>query len=156
LRILQEGGNAIDAAVATAAALTVLEPTSNGIGGDAFALVWDGERLYGLNGSGRSPKALSPDLFAARGLTKVPADGWLPVTVPGAVSAWVELTRRFGSMPLARLVEPAARYAQEGHPVPPVIAGNWRAAARRCAQRDDWRKTVMTWGRPTGPEGDIA
>lgn len=151
LRILQEGGNAIDAAVATAAALTVLEPTSNGIGGDAFALVWDGERLHGLNGSGRSPKALSPDLFAARGLTKVPADGWLPVTVPGAVSAWVELTRRFGSMPLARLVEPAARYAQEGHPVPPVIAGNWRAAARRFAQRDDWRQTFLPWGRPPEP-----
>src|SRR5690606_32505209 len=151
LRILQEGGNAIDAAVATAAALTVLEPTSNGIGGDAFALVWDGERLHGLNGSGRSPKALSPDLFARQGLAEVPKDGWLPVTVPGAVSAWVALTRRFGSMPLARLLEPAARYAEEGHPIPPVIAGYWRAAAQRFAQRDDWRQTFLPWGRPPEP-----
>ncbi|MFS8535521.1 MAG: gamma-glutamyltransferase [Limnochordales bacterium] len=154
LRILQEGGNAVDAAVATAAALTVLEPTSNGIGGDAFALVWDGKKLHGLNASGRAPMALSPEVFAAQGLTKVPTDGWLPVTVPGAVSAWVALTRRFGSMPLKRLLEPAARYAEEGHPVPPVIAGYWRAAAARFAGRDDWRQTFLPWGRPPEP-GEI-
>src|SRR5690606_19707801 len=154
LRILQEGGNAVDAAVATAAALTVLEPTSNGIGGDAFALVWDGKKLHGLNASGRAPMALSPEVFAAQGLTKVPTDGWLPVTVPGAVSAWVARTRRFGSMPLKRLLEPAARYAEEGHPVPPVIAGHWRAAAARFAGRDDWRQTFLPWGRPPEP-GEI-
>ncbi len=154
LGILQEGGNAVDAAVAMAAALTVLEPTSNGIGGDAFALVWDGKKLHGLNASGRSPRALTPDVFAARGLKQVPSDGWLPVTVPGAVSAWVELTRRFGSMPLARLVEPAARYAEEGHPVPPVIAGYWRSAAARFGRRDDWRQAFLPWGRPPEP-GEI-
>lgn len=151
LRVLQEGGNAIDAAVATAAALAVLEPTGNGIGGDAFALVWDGQRLHGLNASGRAPRALTPAVFARQGLAEVPKDGWLPVTVPGAVSAWVALTRRFGSMPLARLLEPAARYAEEGHPIPPVIAGYWRAAAQRFAQWDDWRQTFLPWGRPPEP-----
>lgn len=154
LRILQEGGNAIDAAVATAAALTVLEPTSNGIGGDAFALVWDGKRLHGLNASGRAPMALTADVLAAKGLTKVPTEGWLPVTVPGVVSAWVALTKRFGSMPLKQLLEPAARYAEEGHPIPPVIAGYWRAAATRFGARDDWRATFLPWGRPPEP-GEI-
>ncbi|MBO8141483.1 MAG: gamma-glutamyltransferase [Firmicutes bacterium] len=148
LRILQDGGNAVDAAVATAAALTVLEPTSNGIGGDAFALVWDGRRLHGLNASGRAPQALTPEVFFERGLDRVPTDGWLPVTVPGAVSAWAELARRFGSMPLKDLVEPAARYAEEGHPVPPVIARSWRAAAQRFGHRDDFRQTFLPWGRP--------
>ena len=139
LRILQEGGNAADAAVAAAAALTVLEPTSNGIGGDAFALVWDGRRLHGLNASGRAPAVLTPDVFEHRGLTEVPADGWLPVTVPGAVSGWAELARRFGTMPLHRLLEPAARCAEEGHPVPPVIAGYWRRAEQRFGGRPEFK-----------------
>lgn len=148
LRVLQEGGNAVDAAVATAAALTVLEPTSNGIGGDAFAIVWDGRRLHGLNASGRAPAALTPDVLHRQGLTEVPADGWLPVTVPGAVSAWVELVRRFGTMPLSRLLEPAARYAEEGHPVPPVIAGYWRRAPLRFGHRQDFAETFLPNGRP--------
>jgi len=151
LRILQEGGNAVDAAVATAAALTVLEPTSNGIGGDAFAIVWDGKQLYGLNASGRAPAALTLDVFRRQGLTEVPTDGWLPVTVPGAVSAWVELTRRFGSMPLRDLLEPAARYAEEGHPVPPVIASYWRRAERRFGHREDFARTFLPNGRAPKP-----
>lgn len=154
LRILQEGGNAVDAAVATAAALTVLEPTSNGIGGDAFALVWDGQKLHGLNASGRAPAALTPEVFRRQGLNEVPAEGWLPVTVPGAVSAWVELTRRFGSMPLGRLLEPAARYAEEGHPVPPVVASYWRRAERRFAGRADFAQTFLPAGRAPQP-GEI-
>src|SRR5918911_4917182 len=87
LSMLQRGGNAVDAAIATAVALTVVEPTSNGIGADAFALVWDGTALHGLNGSGRSPATHTPALFARLGLRELPATGWLPVTVPGAPAA---------------------------------------------------------------------
>src|SRR5438874_2785787 len=107
LRMLLAGGNAADAAVATAAALTVVEPTSNGIGSDAFALVWDGARLHGLNGSGRAPATHTPALFARLGLSEVPAFGWLPVTVPGAPAAWRDLHARFGALPFATLCEPA-------------------------------------------------
>src|SRR5688572_8454121 len=99
LRMLLRGGNAVDAALATAIALTVVEPTSNGIGSDAFAIVWDGKKLHGLNASGRSPQAWSPDLFAH--LEAMPTLGWHTVTVPGAVSSWVELSDRFGSLPFA-------------------------------------------------------
>src|SRR5687768_7705847 len=88
LEMLQAGGNAVDAALATAIALTIVEPCSNGIGSDAFALVWDGTKLHGLNGSGRAPKTHTLDLFASRGLKTVPAAGWLPVTVPGAPATW--------------------------------------------------------------------
>ena len=87
LRMLQQGGNAVDAAIATAATLTVVEPTSNGIGSDAFALVWDGTGLHGLNGSGRAPAALTLDVFRRLGLEQMPAHGWLPLTVPGAPAA---------------------------------------------------------------------
>ncbi|NMB13393.1 MAG: gamma-glutamyltransferase [Firmicutes bacterium] len=152
IQILADGGNAIDAAVAVAAALTVLEPTSNGLGSDAFAIVWDGDRLHGLNASGRSPKELSLDELRAHskledGKQRVPTQGWLPVTTPGAVSAWVALTERFGSMPLSRLVEPAARYAEKGHPVPPMIAHYWSFAEERFADRGDFRTTFLPRGR---------
>ena len=148
IHILAEGGNAIDAAVAVAAALTVLEPTSNGLGSDAFAIIWEGNNLHGLNASGRSPKELTIDEFRAHsflcnGKRQVPSDGWLPVTTPGAVSAWTALTERFGSMPLSRLVEPAAKYAEEGHPVPPMIAHYWSFAEKRFAQREDFRSTFL-------------
>nr|HPQ89868.1 gamma-glutamyltransferase [Candidatus Mcinerneyibacteriales bacterium] len=96
LRILREGGNAIDAAVAAAAALTVTEPTSNGIGGDAFALFSFNGKLYGLNGSGCSPALLTPYLLKEKGLDKMPAHGWLPVTVPGIPGSWAALVNRFG------------------------------------------------------------
>ncbi len=154
LRALLGGGNAVDAAVATAAALTVLEPTSNGIGGDAFAIVWDGRELFGLNASGRAPMALTIDEFARRGLHRVPTTGWLPVTVPGAVSAWAELARRFGTMPLSRLLGPAAEYAEEGHPVPPVIAGYWKAAEARLGEFDEFRRAFLPKGRAPHP-GEI-
>src|SRR5438552_1507887 len=101
--MLQRGGNAVDAALATAIALTVVEPTSNGIGADAFALVWDGERLHGLNGSGRAPAALSLDALHSMGHDAMPTRGWLPVTVPGAPSAWRALHERFGRLPFAQL-----------------------------------------------------
>ncbi len=151
LRMLLEGGNAVDAAIATAAALTVLEPTSNGIGGDAFAIVWDGRRLHGLNASGCCPRALDIRVFECLALDRVPATGWLPVTTPGAVSAWAELARRFGTMPLSRLLAPAAQYAEEGHPVPPVIAGYWKAAKRRLGEFEEFRRAFLPAGRAPLP-----
>src|SRR5262249_31839060 len=98
LSMLQQGGSAVDAALATAIALTVVEPASNGIGGDAFALVWDGSTLHGLNGSGRAPAATTPDVIRADGHTKMPNRGWWPVTVPGAPRAWADLHARFGKL----------------------------------------------------------
>ena len=125
LATLRRGGNAADAAVATAATLTVVEPTSNGIGSDAFALVWDGTRLHGLNGSGRSPKALTGDLLRSKRLAAVPTQGWLPVTVPGAPAAWRDLHAKFGRLPFESLFEAAISYAEDGFPVGPVTAWHW-------------------------------
>ncbi len=126
MQMFWAGGNAVDAALATAIALTVVEPTSNGIGSDAFALVWDG-KLHGLNASGKSPQNLTIKDFV--GMDKVPSLGWLPVTVPGAVSAWALLSQRWGKLPFEQLFEPAIRYAEEGFPVSPVTAQAWKRAA---------------------------
>ena len=120
------GGNAIDAALAAAITLTVVEPTMNGIGGDAFALVWDGSMLHGLNASGRSPAGWTADRFA--GQASMPTVGWDSVTVPGAVSAWGALSERFGRLPFADLFESAIRHASDGFPVSPVIARQWTQA----------------------------
>src|SRR5512143_1019488 len=98
IAMLARGGNAVDAALATAIALTVVEPCSNGLGSDLFAIVWDGHALAGLNASGRAPAAVTPQRYA--GMTRVPERGWEPVTIPGAVSGWVELSARFGRLPL--------------------------------------------------------
>jgi gamma-glutamyltranspeptidase/glutathione hydrolase len=117
------GGNAVDAAIAMAIALTVVEPTSNGIGGDAFALVWDG-KLHGLNASGRSVKNLNRDRF----IDEIPQLGWLTVTVPGAVSAWRCLWEKWGKLPFEQLFAPAIRYATEGYAVSPVTAQAWHRA----------------------------
>lgn len=133
LRALQDGGSAADAAIATAAALTVVEPCSNGIGSDAFALVWDGTRLHGLNGSGRAPSALTAARLRAASQTSVPLHGWDAVTVPGAPRAWADLHARFGRLPFERLLEPAATYAEEGFPVSPVVAWGWRGGVRAHA-----------------------
>lgn len=120
LQMLYRGGNAVDAALAAAIALTVVEPTSNGIGGDAFAILWDGRELHGLNASGRSPAALTSERF--RGKQVVPSYGWDAVTVPGAVSAWVALSERFGRLPFEALFEPAVCYARDGFLVSPMTA----------------------------------
>ena len=125
LDMLKKGGNAVDAAIATAIALTVLEPTSNGLGSDAFAQVWVGGKLYGLNGSGYAPALLSPECEALKGKTAVPERGWESVDVPGAVSAWAELHKRFGKLPFADLFAPAIDYAENGYPVSPVISRLW-------------------------------
>lgn len=125
MEILQAGGNAVDAAIAMAIALTVVEPCANGIGGDAFALVWDGQ-LHGINGSGKSPQGLSVKEF--QGCDRVPSYGWLPVTVPGAVSAWRATSDRWGKLPFERLFSPAIRHAEEGFPVSPVSTQAWKVA----------------------------
>ncbi len=119
------GGNAVDAAIAAAIALTVVEPTANGIGSDAFALVWDG-KLHGLNASGKSPQNLTLEHFADR--EEMPRLGWLSVTVPGAVSAWRSLSERWGKLPFEQLFAPAIRHAEEGFPVSPVTAQAWQKA----------------------------
>jgi gamma-glutamyltranspeptidase/glutathione hydrolase len=129
LTLLQRGGNAIDAALAAAVALTVVEPTSNGIGGDAFALVWDGTRLHGLNASGRAPAALRAEAIRAQGYAEMPEDGWLPVTVPGGPAGWGDLHQRFGRLSLAEIMAPAIAYAEEGFGVTPIVARNWSNAA---------------------------
>jgi gamma-glutamyltranspeptidase/glutathione hydrolase len=128
LAVLQRGGNALDAALATAIALTVVEPTSNGIGGDVCAVVWDGERLHGLNGSGRAPEALTAEAVRSAGHTEMPDAGWFTVTVPGAPAAWRDLHDRFGSVPFSELFAPAIAYAERGYPISPISCWNWRWA----------------------------
>lgn len=125
LSMLAQGGNAVDAALATAIALTVVEPCSNGVGSDLFALVWDKE-LLGLNASGRSPAAWSFERF--KHLAAMPRTGWDTITIPGAVSGWVALSERLGRLPFATLFEPAIRYARQGYPVSPIVAEKWRNA----------------------------
>jgi len=126
LAVLQNGGNAVDAAIAAAAALTVVEPASCGIGGDAFVLVWDGKKLHGLNGSGRSPLRMTAEVLERRGHREIPDCGWFSVTVPGAPAAWRDLHRRFGRHPFASLFTAAVDYAERGHPVSPVSQYKWR------------------------------
>src|SRR5437870_8325086 len=128
LRMLQAGGNAVDAALAAAITLTVVEPTSNGVGADLFAIIWDpsSQSLHGLNASGRSPAAWTPELFAS--FKEMPRRGWMSVTVPGAVSGWVELSHRFARLPFAQHFESAIHYAREGYPVSPLTADAWRVS----------------------------
>ncbi len=128
LSILQKGGNAIDAAIATAACLTVVEPTSNGIGGDAFAIVWFKDALYGLNASGKSPSSISIDEMHRKGMKEMPRFGVYPITVPGAPSAWAALSKRFGVLPLEVVLAPAIMYARDGFPVSLELAASWDAA----------------------------
>ena len=135
--MLEKGGNAVDAAIATAVALTVVEPTSNGIGSDAFAIVWDGKKLQGLNASGRSPAGLNPDTVRNSGYESIPEEGWLPVTVPGTPSAWKDLHERYGRLPLEQVFEPAINYAMNGFEVSPVVAKNWVKSVERFSAVDD-------------------
>jgi gamma-glutamyltranspeptidase/glutathione hydrolase len=133
LAMLAAGGNAVDAAIATAAAMTVCEPCSNGLGSDAFCILWDGERLHGLNASGPAPAAWTPDHFRRRHGSDArtpPRRGWDSVTVPGAVGGWAALHQRFGRLPFADLLAPAARIAEEGYAVPVVVQQKWTLASR--------------------------
>lgn len=127
LMILQQGGNAIDAAIATGICQTIVEPTNNGLGSDCFALVWTGGKLHGLNGSGYAPQRLTPEAVAASGATeRMPLRGWEAVTVPGAPSAWADLHKRFGRLLFAKLFEPAIYYAEQGYPISPIVARFWQ------------------------------
>lgn len=150
LEMLRRGGTAVDAAIATAACMTVVEPTSNGLGGDAFALVWGdgprGRQVYGYNGSGRSPKALDPSAFA--GLDTVPRRGWAPVTTPGAVALWVDLWKAHGRLPFAELMAPAIHYARDGFLVAPRTAAAWQRAAKTLARSPGWAQTFLVGGEP--------
>lgn len=145
LQMLAKGGNAVDAALAAAITLTIVEPTSNGIGSDAFCILWDGNTLHGLNASGRSPAALSPERFA--GKSEVPYRGWDAVTVPGAVSAWVELSNKFGKLPFDALFEAAIRYAHDGYLVSPITARAWSFAAKTFAGFDAFAKGFLPNGK---------
>ena len=143
LSIMQQGGNAVDAAIATAAALTVVEPTSNGLGSDAFCVLWDGKKLHGLNASGRSPAGWIADRFP----DGMPEAGWDSVTVPGAVSAWVELSNRFGRLDLAQVLAPAIRYAKEGFIISPVVAAQWVVGALELKDQPGFADHFIPAGR---------
>ncbi len=144
LRMLAEGGSAVDAAVATAITLTLVEPVSNGIGSDAFAIVWDGRQLHGLNASGRSPAAWTPEYF---GGNAVPALGWNSVTVPGAVSAWTELHAKFGKLPFERLFEAAISYGRNGFSVSPTVAAQWAAQVPLFENQPGFADAFLPAGR---------
>ncbi len=145
LRMLLAGGNAVDAAIAAAMALTVVEPTGCGLGSDGFAIVWDGKELHGLNASGRSPAAWTPEYFAQRG--GIPEKGWNAVTVPGAVSAWVALSKRLGKLPFAKLAEPAIDYARHGFPVSPTIARLWELGFAKLGDQPGFAECFAPGGR---------
>jgi gamma-glutamyltranspeptidase/glutathione hydrolase len=145
LRALQAGGNAVDAALASAITLTVVEPNNNGIGSDAFAIIWDGKQLHGLNGSGRAPATWSPSYFAGR--DKMPTLGWDAVTVPGAVSAWVAMSGKFGRLPFSQLFDEAISYARLGYQVGPKSAYYWQLAPHRYADYPEFLQTFCPAGR---------
>ena len=149
LDVMKRGGSAVDAAIAANAALGLMEPTGSGIGGDLFAIVWDPktQKLYGYNGSGRSPKSLSLAEFRKRGLTDVPSYGPLPVTVPGAVDAWFALHGRFGRKTMAEDLAPAIGYARDGHPVHEVIAYYWNASVPRLSKWPGFKEQFTIDGR---------
>ncbi len=151
--VLADGGSAVDAAIATAAALTVVEPCSNGLGSDAFALVWADGELHGLNGSGRWPAGNDAAELSAAGHTSMPERGWTPVTVPGAVDTWDELHRRFGRLPMERILAPAIGYATNGHPLSPVVARQWAAAADFFAAAAKELPELAGWAPVFAPDG---
>ncbi|PKR51908.1 gamma-glutamyltransferase family protein [Thalassospira marina] len=145
LRMLAAGGNAADAALAAAITLPVVEPTGNGLGSDAFAIIWDGKELHGLNASGRAPAAWSPERFA--GQDKMPQRGWESVTVPGAVSAWRAISDKFGKLPFEKLFEPAIEYASKGFAVSPIIAHLWENGAKILHDKPGFAEAFMPGGR---------
>jgi gamma-glutamyltranspeptidase/glutathione hydrolase len=149
LRMLLKGGNAVDAALATAISLTVLEPTSNGIGSDAFCILWDGKKLHGLNASGRSSAGWSLQRFKDE--PAMPQRGWESVTVPGCVSAWRDLSEKFGKLRFADLFEPAIKYAAEGYMVTPTIARLWAKGAAELHSQPGFADAFMPRGRAPEP-----
>ena len=150
LDILKAGGNAIDAAVAVNAVLGLVEPHMNGVGGDLFAIVWDAksEQLYGLNATGRAPYEISRETLVGQGIDRMPGNGPLTWTVPGAVDGWHELLDRFGTMSLSDVLSPAIEYARNGFPVSEIIQRQWAGAAQALAQWPDSASTYLPGGRP--------
>ncbi len=149
LHVLQEGGNAVDAAIATAAVLNVVEPMMCGIGGDLFALVYENEsrKLYGLNATGRAGSKSSAQWMRDQGYERMPGSGIYAVTVPGAVDGWDQLLTRFGSRPLAELLEPAIHYAEHGFPVSQIIATDWQGLEGKLARHPATAATYLIDGR---------
>jgi gamma-glutamyltranspeptidase/glutathione hydrolase len=152
MAMLHAGGNAVDAALAAAIALTVVEPTSNGIGSDAYCILWDGQELTGLNASGRAPAGWTAEYFARKypGRTTPPERGIDSVTIPGCVSAWVALSERYGKLPFRQLFEPAIRYARAGHHVSPITAESWSRQAAVISEADFSRDFTLG-GAPPKP-----
>lgn len=146
--MLRRGGNAVDAAIATAITLTVVEPAMNGVGSDAFAIVWDGNDLTGINGSGKSPAAWKPDRFEG---PNMPTQGWDSVTVPGAVSTWIALSKKFGELPFEDLFEPAIRYARDGFQVGTKTSSIWSWSVDSFAHFDNFQKHFAPLGRAPEP-----
>ena len=151
LSMLRAGGNAVDAIIATAAVLTVVEPCSNGLGSDLFALVWSPEdkALHGLNSSGRSPQAWNADTF--KGMQAMPERGWMSVSVPGAVAGWMALSKRYGKLPFADLLAPAIDTAERGFMVTPIIAGQWARAVPILENQPGYAQHFMPHGRAPLP-----
>ena len=152
LRMMAAGGNAVDAAVATAAVMTLVEPCSNGLGSDAFCILWDGQQLHGLNASGCAPAAWTPDYFKRKygvDARNLPVRGWDAVTVPGAVSAWVALNQRFGKLSFEDVMAPAIEIAERGYAMPVVVQEKWVAAAavHDLASQPGWAETFLPKGR---------
>ena len=150
LRILWQGGNAVDAAIAAAAALTIIEPVSNGLGSDAFCILWDGQQLHGLNASGSAPQAWTPGYFQSKygaSATTPPKRGMDSVTIPGAVSAWVALSERFGKLPFEDWLQPAIEIAERGYLLPVVVQQKWEAATPELQSLPGFAQSFLPWGR---------
>ena len=146
IRAMMNGGNAVDAALAAAITLTVVEPCMNGVGSDAFTIIWDGNKLHGLNGSGKSPAGWTPEYFA--GHKTMPGLGWDSVTVPGAVSVWVEVSNRFGELPFEALFEDAIGYARNGFHVGPVSSEIWQMAPQMYPGFEDFAEQFLPAPKP--------
>ncbi len=150
LRMLWQGGNAVDAAIAAAAALTITEPVSNGLGSDAFCILWDGQQLHGLNSSGHAPEAWTPAYFQSKygsAATTPPKRGMDSVTIPGAVAAWVALSERFGKLPFEDLLQPAIEIAERGYLLPVVVQQKWAAATPELQSLPGFAQSFLPWGR---------
>ncbi|PZQ59236.1 MAG: gamma-glutamyltransferase, partial [Variovorax paradoxus] len=150
LRMLQQGGNAVDAAIAAAAAMTLVEPVSNGLGSDAFCILWDGQQLHGLNSSGSAPTGWTPEYFRKKygaDAATPPMRGIDSATVPGAVGAWAALSERFGKLPFADLMAPAIEIAERGYLVPPVVQQKWDAATPILKDQPGFAEAFLPWGR---------
>jgi len=150
LRMMLKGGNAVDAAIAAAAAMTITEPVSNGLGSDAFCILWDGNKLHGLNASGPAPQAWTPEYFHnkyGQDAVNPPKRGWDSVTVPGAVGAWAAMSERFGKLPFADLMQPAIEIAERGYLMPVVVQQKWDAATPLLQSLPGFAESFLPWGR---------